>query len=99
MRKRATWTSRDESVHLPGVSPTDTYLNVEAILGRGRSTGAEAIHPGYGFLSENADFAEAVADAGLVWIGPPPEATRAVGDKIAARTHRASPQACPSCRA
>jgi acetyl-CoA/propionyl-CoA carboxylase biotin carboxyl carrier protein len=75
----------DEAVHLPGVAPTDTYLNVEAILDAARSTGAEAIHPGYGFLSENADFAEAVTEAGLVWIGPPPEATRAIGDKIAAR--------------
>jgi acetyl-CoA/propionyl-CoA carboxylase biotin carboxyl carrier protein len=75
----------DEAVHLPGVAPTDTYLNVQAILDAARSTGAEAIHPGYGFLSENADFAEAVTDAGLVWIGPPPEATRAIGDKIAAR--------------
>jgi acetyl-CoA/propionyl-CoA carboxylase biotin carboxyl carrier protein len=75
----------DEAVRLPGVAPTDTYLNVEAILDAARSTGAEAIHPGYGFLSENADFAEAVTEAGLVWIGPPPEATRAIGDKIAAR--------------
>ena len=75
----------DQAVHLPGVAPTDTYLNVEAILEAARSTGAEAIHPGYGFLSENADFAEAVIDAGLVWIGPPPSATRAIGDKIKAR--------------
>ena len=75
----------DESVHLPGVTPADTYLNVEAILDAARATGAEAIHPGYGFLSENADFAEAVMDAGLVWIGPPPDATRAIGDKIRAR--------------
>ena len=74
-----------ESVHLPGVAPTDTYLNVEAVLEAARRTGAEAIHPGYGFLSENADFAQAVADAGLVWIGPPPEATRSVGDKVKAR--------------
>ena len=75
----------DEAVHLPGIVPTDTYLNVEAILDAARSTGAEAIHPGYGFLSENADFAEAVTKAGLVWVGPPPEATRAIGDKIRAR--------------
>ncbi len=77
--------STDESVHLPGVAPSDTYLNVEAIIGAAKDTGSQAIHPGYGFLSENADFAEAVTDAGLVWIGPPPEATRAVGDKIRAR--------------
>ena len=75
----------DEKVHLPGVAPTDTYLNVDAILDAARATGAEAIHPGYGFLSENADFAEAVTDAGLVWVGPPPAATRAIGDKIRAR--------------
>jgi len=75
----------DEAVHLPGVTPTDTYLNVDAILEAATSTGAEAVHPGYGFLSENADFAEAVMDAGLIWIGPPPDATRAIGDKIHAR--------------
>jgi acetyl-CoA/propionyl-CoA carboxylase biotin carboxyl carrier protein len=74
-----------DSVHLPGVSPTDTYLNMDAIISAARDTGAEAIHPGYGFLSENADFAEAVIAAGLVWVGPPPDATRAVGDKIRAR--------------
>ena len=74
-----------ESVHLPGVAPTDTYLNVAAVLDAAKRTGAEAVHPGYGFLSENADFAQAVADAGLVWIGPPPEATRSVGDKVKAR--------------
>jgi acetyl-CoA/propionyl-CoA carboxylase, biotin carboxylase, biotin carboxyl carrier protein len=74
-----------ESVHLPGVSPSDTYLNVEAILQAARRTGAEAIHPGYGFLAESADFAERVIREGLAWVGPPPEATRAVGDKINAR--------------
>ena len=74
-----------ESIHLPGVAPADTYLDVNALLAAARTTGAEAIHPGYGFLSENADFAEAVTEAGLTWIGPPPDATRAVGDKVAAR--------------
>ena len=74
-----------DAVHLPGVDPADTYLNVAAIIDAARDTGAQAIHPGYGFLSENADFAEAVTDAGLVWVGPPPDATRAVGDKIRAR--------------
>ena len=78
-------TGADESVHLPGSAPVDTYLNVEALLEAATSTGAQAIHPGYGFLSENADFAQAVIDAGLVWVGPPPEATRAVGDKVRAR--------------
>ena len=75
----------DETVHLPGVTPADTYLKAEAVIAAARDTGAEAIHPGYGFLSENADFAQAVGDAGLVWVGPPPEAIRAVGDKISAR--------------
>lgn len=75
----------DESVHLPGVAATDTYLRTDLVLDAARSTGAEAIHPGYGFLSENADFAEAVADAGLAWVGPPADATRALGDKIKAR--------------
>ncbi|HYP24806.1 MAG TPA: biotin carboxylase N-terminal domain-containing protein [Actinomycetota bacterium] len=73
------------AVHLPGVAPTETYLNVEAILEAARSTGAEAIHPGYGFLSESASFADAVVGAGVVWVGPPPAAIRAVGDKISAR--------------
>jgi acetyl-CoA/propionyl-CoA carboxylase biotin carboxyl carrier protein len=72
-------------VHLPGVTPVDTYLNQEAIIAAAKETGAQAIHPGYGFLAENAEFAEAVQAAGLVWIGPPPSATRAVGDKIQAR--------------
>jgi acetyl-CoA/propionyl-CoA carboxylase, biotin carboxylase, biotin carboxyl carrier protein len=75
----------DHSVPLPGVAPVDTYLNRDAIIRAAIETGAEAIHPGYGFLAESADFAQAVVDAGLVWIGPPPEAARAVGDKIRAR--------------
>ncbi len=75
----------DETVHLPGVSPADTYLNVEALLAAAGERGAEAVHPGYGFLSENADFAAAVIGEGLTWVGPPPDATRAVGDKVAAR--------------
>ncbi|MDQ4144662.1 MAG: biotin/lipoyl-binding protein [Actinomycetota bacterium] len=75
----------DESVYLPGAAPVDTYLNIGALLEAALSTGAQAVHPGYGFLSESAEFAQAVMDAGLVWIGPPPEATRAVGDKVRAR--------------
>ena len=75
----------DEAVHLPGVTPAETYLVMDKIIEAARRSGAEAIHPGYGFLSENADFAEAVADAGLVWVGPPAAAIRAVGDKIRAR--------------
>ena len=75
----------DEAVHLPGIAPDETYLDMQAIIEAARATGAEAIHPGYGFLSENADFAEAVVSSGLAWVGPPPQATRAVGDKIKAR--------------
>jgi acetyl-CoA/propionyl-CoA/long-chain acyl-CoA carboxylase, biotin carboxylase, biotin carboxyl carrier protein len=73
------------AVHLPGVAPSDTYLNANAIIDAARSTGAEAVHPGYGFLAESAEFSQQVIDAGLVWIGPPPEAIRALGDKISAR--------------
>jgi acetyl-CoA/propionyl-CoA carboxylase biotin carboxyl carrier protein len=75
----------DQAVHLPGVAATDTYLRVDLVVEAARSTGAEAIHPGYGFLSENADAARAVTAAGLVWIGPPPDAVEAVGDKLQAR--------------
>src|ERR687892_2346159 len=75
----------DHAIHLPGVSPVETYLNVGAIVGAARAAGAEALHPGYGFLSERADAAKAVADAGMVWVGPPPEALEASGDKLQAR--------------
>jgi len=75
----------DEGVHLPGVSPAETYLNLGAVIEAARSTGAEAVHPGYGFFSERADAAEAFIEAGLVWIGPPPRAARAVGNKVSAR--------------
>ena len=75
----------DEAVRLPGVAPAETYMNVRALVDAARSTSAEAVHPGYGFLSESAAFAEAVTAAGLAWIGPPPEAARAVGDKVKAR--------------
>ncbi len=75
----------DAAVHI-GPSPArESYLNVEKILAAAKQTGAEAIHPGYGFLSENAEFAQAVIDAGLVWIGPSPSAIRAMGDKGAAK--------------
>jgi acetyl-CoA/propionyl-CoA carboxylase biotin carboxyl carrier protein len=80
----------DQAVHLPGVAASDTYLNVPALIRAALDTGAEAIHPGYGFLSERADVAEAVAEAGLVWVGPPPEAARASGDKVRARRLAAS---------
>lgn len=78
-------TVADAAVPLRGTSPAETYLNREAIIEAALATGAQAIHPGYGFMSEKAGFAEAVIAAGLVWIGPPPEAMRLVADKIAAR--------------
>ncbi|PAL17346.1 acetyl/propionyl/methylcrotonyl-CoA carboxylase subunit alpha [Micrococcus luteus] len=76
----------DEAFHLPGASSADTYLRIDAVLDVARRAGADAVHPGYGFLSENADFAQAVIDAGMTWIGPSPDAIRALGDKITARS-------------
>jgi acetyl-CoA carboxylase biotin carboxylase subunit len=73
------------AVPLSGNLPSETYLVAEKILAAAQQTGAEAIHPGYGFLSENADFARAVAAAGLAWIGPPPRAIEIMGDKIESR--------------
>ncbi|MFZ9693192.1 MAG: acetyl/propionyl/methylcrotonyl-CoA carboxylase subunit alpha [Candidatus Nanopelagicales bacterium] len=78
-------TMADEAFSLNGESAAETYLSFEKILDIASRSGADAIHPGYGFLSENADFAEAVINAGLVWIGPPPSAIRALGDKVSAR--------------
>ncbi|HWJ09388.1 MAG TPA: biotin carboxylase N-terminal domain-containing protein, partial [Nocardioides sp.] len=75
----------DEAVLLPGTAPADTYLRGELILDAARRTGADAIHPGYGFLSENAGFARACADAGVVFVGPPPEAIDSMGSKIEAK--------------
>jgi len=76
----------DEAVHI-GASPArESYLAGEKIIAAAKSTGAEAIHPGYGFLSENADFAQAVINAGLVWVGPKPDSIRAMGLKDAAKT-------------
>ena len=74
-----------EAYALNGNSSAETYLVPEKILSIAKRSGANAIHPGYGFLSENADFAQMVIDAGLIWIGPPPEAIRSLGDKVSAR--------------
>ena len=76
----------NQSIYLPGESLSENYLNSEAIIEAAKSSGAQAIHPGYGFLSERAEFAEAVEKSGITWIGPSPEAIETMGDKISARS-------------
>lgn len=75
----------DAAYSLHGTTATETYLNIEKLIKAAKQSGADAVHPGYGFLSENANFAQAVLDAGLIWIGPSPAAIRALGDKVSAR--------------
>src|SRR5690625_804359 len=75
----------DHAFALNGDTVADTYLSVDKVLKAAKDSGADAIHPGYGFLAENADFAQAVIDAGIIWIGPPPSSIHALGDKVAAR--------------
>ncbi len=75
----------DDAYSLDGITGAQTYLNIEKIITIAKKSGADAVHPGYGFLSENADFAQAVINAGLIWIGPSPEAITALGDKVSAR--------------
>ncbi|MEE2777789.1 MAG: biotin carboxylase N-terminal domain-containing protein [Acidobacteriota bacterium] len=75
----------DEAIALGGRTSAETYLNAEKVLGAAARTAADGIHPGYGFLAENAAFAKAVVDAGLIWVGPSPEAITAMGDKLSAK--------------
>jgi acetyl-CoA/propionyl-CoA carboxylase biotin carboxyl carrier protein len=75
----------DSAFSLNGTTAAQTYLNIEKLIAVAKQSGADAVHPGYGFLSENANFAQAVIDAGLIWIGPPPAAIKALGDKVSAR--------------
>jgi geranyl-CoA carboxylase alpha subunit len=75
----------DQAVHIGEAPPSQSYLNIEAIIAAAKSSGADAVHPGYGFLAENEAFAQACLDAGLVFIGPSPKAIAAMGNKARAK--------------
>ncbi len=75
----------DKAVRIGPAPASESYLNIAAVVQAARQAGADAVHPGYGFLSENADFAEAVRDAGMIFVGPPPQAIALMGDKRAAK--------------
>ena len=87
----------DEAFALGGSTAAETYLVIDKLLDVAKRSGADAVHPGYGFLSENAHFAQAVMDAGLIWIGPPPQAIQDLGDKVSAR-HIAARAGAPQVR-
>ena len=76
----------DKTIHLPGAHSQDTYLNIAAIITAAKQAGADAVHPGYGFLSENADFARACEEAGLIFVGPKPETIALMADKARAKS-------------
>jgi geranyl-CoA carboxylase alpha subunit len=88
----------DQAVCIGGALPAESYLNIAALVDAAKKTGADAVHPGYGFLAENEDFAQACADAGLVFIGPSAKAIQAMGNKAGAKALMMAQPACPAYR-